>query len=44
MTFHPLTFSFTSKSHWAADFGFNTGQRIKMFPEAGQLSILLAEE
>lgn len=36
--------SITLKGHWMADFGFCTGQKIEVIPEAGQLIIRLAEE
>ncbi|MDR3577821.1 MAG: SymE family type I addiction module toxin [Anaerolineaceae bacterium] len=36
--------SITLKGHWMADFGFSTGQKIEVIPEAGQLIIRLAEE
>lgn len=36
--------SITLKGRWMADFGFSTGQKIEVFPEAGQLIIRLAEE
>ncbi|WP_345828010.1 SymE family type I addiction module toxin [Erwinia sp. HDF1-3R] len=36
--------SITLKGHWMADFGFETGQKIEVFPEPGQLIIRLAEE
>ena len=32
------------KGHWMADFGFETGQKIKVIPEAGQLIIRLSSE
>ena len=32
------------KGHWMADFGFSTGQKIEVIPQAGQLIIRLAEE
>ncbi|MFP1741048.1 SymE family type I addiction module toxin [Lonsdalea quercina] len=36
--------SITLKGHWMVDFGFSTGQKIEVIPEAGQLIIRLAEE
>jgi len=36
--------SITLKGHWMADFGFETGQKIEVIPEAGQLIIRLAGE
>jgi len=36
--------SITLKGHWMADFGFSTGQKIEVLPEAGQLIIRLADE
>lgn len=36
--------SITLKGHWMADFGFSTGQKVEVLPEAGQLIIRLADE
>ncbi|MFS2223460.1 type I toxin-antitoxin system SymE family toxin [Pantoea sp. B65] len=41
--FEPLP-SITLKGHWMADFGFSTGQKIEVLPQAGQMIIRLAEE
>lgn len=32
------------KGHWMAEFGFDTGQKIEVIPEAGQLITRLAGE
>ncbi|MBF1995116.1 type I toxin-antitoxin system SymE family toxin [Serratia symbiotica] len=42
-TFTPSP-SITLKGHWMAALGFETGQKIEVIPEAGQLIIRLAEE
>ncbi|WP_368926925.1 SymE family type I addiction module toxin [Serratia marcescens] len=36
--------SITLKGHWMADFGFETGQKIDVLTEPGQLIIRLANE
>ncbi|WP_199771275.1 SymE family type I addiction module toxin [Erwinia persicina] len=42
-TFTPSP-SITLKGHWMAALGFETGQKIEVLPEEGQLVIRLADE
>lgn len=36
--------SITLKGHWIVELGFESGQKIEVIPEAGQLIIRLANE
>ncbi|QEW34403.1 type I addiction module toxin, SymE family [Erwinia billingiae] len=36
--------SISLKGRWMADFGFDTGQKIEVIPEAGKMIIRLATE
>ncbi|WP_339057765.1 SymE family type I addiction module toxin [Candidatus Regiella endosymbiont of Tuberolachnus salignus] len=36
--------SITLKGHWMTEFGFNTGQKIEVITQQGQLLIRLANE